>query len=193
MLVLIVFGVLALVAFLGAIVGYYIGARHAAAEITTFFRRMIPSASNNYFDSITALLVRRLMLTDVSLWQIAYRLYWVAAEQARFSEPKPACSMIMKRADDGVALLADTGFRVWHAPFRAADLLKELQARGYRIVPETRGLTASTQSTTPEKSRLRSETLQQPHPDVAGPLNKCETIEQPPLGCNGNSKKQAHQ
>jgi hypothetical protein len=138
-LALVVFlGAIAVLAFLGAIVGFYIGAKHAAAQITSFFRRMIPSNDND-LSSIDPLLGYHSMLTltvDVPLWQIACKL-WAAAEQAHFRGLKPECSAIMKRVElEGAAWLTDTGLRVWHTPFRAADLLEALQAQGYRVVPQ---------------------------------------------------------
>jgi hypothetical protein len=63
---LIVFGVWAIVAFLGGKAGYRMGAKRAAAEIADFFLHEITS-SNNDLKSIPALLARRSMLTDGSL------------------------------------------------------------------------------------------------------------------------------
>jgi hypothetical protein len=74
---LIVFGVWAIVAFLGGKAGYRMGAKRAAAEIADFFLHEITS-SNNDLKSIPALLARRSMLTDGSLSQIAKKLHFAA-------------------------------------------------------------------------------------------------------------------
>src|SRR5215467_302096 len=95
---LIVFGLWALVAFLGGKVGYRMGAKRAAAEIADFFRHEIKSTDND-LKSIPALLARRSMLTDGSLRQIANKLHFAAwnkgmAVAAGFREPKTKESSI---------------------------------------------------------------------------------------------------
>ena len=120
---LIVFGVWALVAFLGGRVGYRMGAKRAAAEIADFFRHEITSSDND-LKSVPALLARRSMLTDGSLRQIANKLHFAAwnegmAAAARFiREPKTEESSItMNRKElEDVAWLADTGLRIWISP-----------------------------------------------------------------------------
>ena len=118
-LLLIVFGVSALVAFLGGKLGYRMGAKRGAAEIADFFRHEIKS-SDNEVKSIPSLLARRSMLTDGTLRQIANKLYFAAwnegmAEEGRFRQPKTEESQVtMNRTElEDVAWLADTGLRVW--------------------------------------------------------------------------------
>jgi hypothetical protein len=130
---LIVFGVWALVAFLGGKVGYRMGAKRAAAEITDFFRHQITSSDND-LKSIPALLARRSMLTDGSLSQIANKLHFAAwnegmAVGTHFWDPKmEESSITMNRKElEDVAWLADAGFQVWispgEVPFRHGESL----------------------------------------------------------------------
>ena len=118
-LLLIVFGVSALVAFLAGKLGYGMGAKHAAAEIADFFRHEIKSSDND-LKSIPALLARRSMLADGTLRQIANTLYFATwnegmAKQGHFRQPKTEDSQItMNRAElEDVSWLADTGLGVW--------------------------------------------------------------------------------
>jgi len=119
---LIVFGVSALAAFLGGKVGYRMGAKRVAAAITDFFRHQIKSSDND-LKSIPALLVRRSMLADGTLQQIANKLHFAAwnegmAEGGRFRQPQTEESQVtMNRTElEDVAWLADTGLRVWISP-----------------------------------------------------------------------------
>src|SRR5260370_1788925 len=97
-LLLIVFGVSALVAFLGGKLGYRMGAKRGAAEIAAFFRPEIKS-SDNELKSIPSLLARRLMLTDWTLLQVANKLYFAAltdgiAEHVRFKPPQTEACLL---------------------------------------------------------------------------------------------------
>ena len=144
--VLIIFGILALVAFLGAKIGYRKGAR-AAAEIADVFRQKITSSDND-LKGLSDLLARRSMLTDGSLREVADELRHAAwsegwTAQARFSEPKPEeASVVMKREElHDIAWLADYGLRVWTSPgnpsFRSGERLTYEKAQGLADVLDT--------------------------------------------------------
>jgi hypothetical protein len=118
---LVVFGILALVAFVGGKVGYRMGAsmgaKRAATEIADVFRREIPSDDND-LKSVPALLADRSLLAGEGLLQIAKRLHFAAfndgmTEQARISEPKQEESLVVMKTTEleDIARLANIGFR----------------------------------------------------------------------------------
>ncbi len=112
-------GLAFVLAFFALKVAYQMGAKHAAAHITDFFRREIASDGND-LKSIPGLLARHSFRAARSFDLIARKLYFAAlndgmALQARVGGPKDdESSVTMKTAElDEVAWLADSGLLLW--------------------------------------------------------------------------------